>query len=368
MLLSDLGASVTRVERVTNVDVRDINVEAHAVLTRGRRSVALDLTTSSGAAAAQRLIDRADVLLEGFRPGVLERLGFAPEALSARNPRLVIGRVTGWGQDGPRAATAGHDINYLAVSGMLAATVASDGTPVAPLNVLGDFGAGGLLLAFGVLAAVYEAQRTGQGQVVDTAIVDGTALFTGMLHAMRHHGMWDDDSAGGNIFDGGAPFYGVYRTRDNEWIAVGAIEPKFYNRLIETLGLGDALHGLSQHDRSHWPQTRDLIAQAFAGAPLASWMEAFTGVDACVTPVIRSADVHSEPHLASRAVYSQVHGMTHPAPAPRFSRHADLAAPTCVAPGRHTRATLQNLDFDEAEIEEMMAQRAARQAGVTLRG
>ncbi|WP_066285490.1 CaiB/BaiF CoA transferase family protein [Arthrobacter sp. B6] len=361
MLLRDLGAEVTRIERVEHVDAPDISVFAHSILTRGRRSIALDITTPEGVAAVMGLIGDVDVLIEGFRPGVLERLGFAPETLWSRNPRLVIGRMTGWGQDGPLSAFAGHDINYLAVSGVLGGAVGPDGTPVAPLNMLGDFAGGGLLLAFGVLAAVHEATRTGTGQIVDAAIVDGVALFTAMLHAMRRHDMWDDGDIGGNLFDGGAPFYGVFRTRDDQWLAVGAIEPQFYNRFIDILGLSDQLNALGQHDKSHWAQTRALFVETIAERTQSDWLTAFDGVDACVSPVVRPADVLSEVHLDARRVYTDVDGMIQPAPAPRFSRYQTMTAAPTVAPGADTVAVLRNAGFDDTEIDSLIARGVARQ-------
>jgi alpha-methylacyl-CoA racemase len=315
MLLADLGADVVRVERA---DGGGVDRGAHRILLRGRRSLALDLKDPRGQEVVLRLAAASDALIEGFRPGVMERLGLGPDAVLARNPRLVYARMTGWGQDGPYAQVAAHDINYIATAGALKPVAAPDLTPVPPLNMLGDFGGGGMLLACGLLAALVHARATGRGQVVDAAIVDGTALLTAMLQSMRASGQWAAPR-GKNIFDGGAPFYGVYRTADDEWLAVGAIEPKFYAELLDGLGLAAELADTPQHRVADWPRVRDRFASVIAARPLAEWLDRFEGTDACVSEVVDPGDVLAQPHLAARGTYVDRDGVLHPAPAPRFS-------------------------------------------------
>ncbi|WP_265443618.1 CaiB/BaiF CoA transferase family protein [Flexivirga meconopsidis] len=315
MLLADLGAEVIRVGRLAGDDEEAMR-PTHGVLNRGRRWMQLDLKQPEAQEAVRKLAATADVLTEGFRPGVAERLGLGPEALLAINPRLVYGRMTGWGQTGPRAATAGHDLGYIALSGALAPCVAADGTPTQPLNMLGDFGGGGMLLAVGVLSALWSAARTGEGQVVDAAIVDGAALLTGMHQAMLASGLWAA-APGGNVFDGGAPFYGSYRTADGRWLSVAAMEPKFYGQLLQGLELD--LDPAAQLDQSSWPATRSVFASRIAEKTRDEWIAAFDGLDACVAPVLEPAEVTGDPHLADREVYVERDGLRHPAPAPRFS-------------------------------------------------
>jgi alpha-methylacyl-CoA racemase len=333
MMLSDLGADVVRVDRPEE-DLRS----THAVLLRGRRHVVVDLKSAEGLAVVLELVDRSDILIEGFRPGVAERLGFGPDVALQRNPRLVYGRMTGWGQDGPYAALAGHDITYLAISGALDAFAGNDGRPVPPLNLLGDFGGGGMLLALGVVSALWHARESGQGQVVDAAIVDGVAAMTAMHQSMLASGMWPA-GRGANLFDGGAPFYRCYRTSDDRWIAVGAIEPIFYERFLGGLGLDSASVGAEQQDASAWPRVSELFADRFAARPLADWVAVFADLDACVVPVLTVEEARSDAHLAARQVYAAVPGspgMVQPAPAPRFSATPTRAATPTAEPGRHT--------------------------------
>ncbi|MEO5982760.1 MAG: CaiB/BaiF CoA-transferase family protein [Pedococcus sp.] len=314
MLLADLGAEVVRIDR----PLEDLS-GTHAILLRGRRSLALDLRSNTGRNEVLRLVERSDVLLEGFRPGVAERLGFGPDVALTRNPRLVYGRMTGWGQDGPYAALAGHDITYLAISGVLDAFVGEGGRPVPPLNLLGDFGGGGALLAFGVLAGVLHARATGQGQVVDAAIVDGVAAMTAMQQSLVASGAWSQPR-GHNLFDGGAPFYRCYRTLDDRWMAVGAIEPVFYDRLVRCLGLHDAQLPAAQLDPAGWPGTSELFAAEFARRTRSAWVEVFADVDACVAPVLTLEEAREDPHLAARHTYAARAGSAvHPAAVPRFS-------------------------------------------------
>jgi len=321
MLLADLGAEVIRVDRPTG----GVDQDTHVVLLRGRRSMAVDLKDDRGLEVVRRLVDSADALIEGFRPGVMERLGLGPDELLARNPRLVYGRMTGWGQTGPYADVAGHDINFIATAGSLKPIAAPDSTPVAPLNMLGDFGGGGMLLVCGLLAALLHARETGQGQVVDAAIVDGAATLTAMLHSMRHSKRWSAPR-GENLFDGGAPFYHVYRTRDDAWLAVGAIEPQFYAQLLEGLGLSEELRGTPQLAAEEWPRVRERFAEVVATRSLAGWLQVFDGTDACVSEVVDPQDVATQPHLAARETYLVVNGVLQPAPAPRFSL-TDLPSP-----------------------------------------
>ena len=342
MLLADLGAEVVRVDR-PNEDLRP----THAVLLRGRRSVVLDLKSELGREAVLRLADRSDVLVEGFRPGVAERLGFGPDVVLQRNPALVYGRMTGWGQDGPYAASAGHDLTYLAVSGALEAFAGTDGRPVPPLNLLGDFGGGGMLLAFGVVSALLHARATGQGQVVDAAIVEGVASMTAMHQAMLASGMWSGPR-GGNLFDGGAPFYRCYRTSDDRWVAVAAIEPEFYARFLDGLGVpaGEAQALVAaQLDPASWPEVTARLERVLAGRTRDEWADVFAGRDACVAPVLSAREAAADPHLVARGVYrvGASGAPTQPAPVPRFGATPATAGEGLVEPGADTRAVLSEM-------------------------
>lgn len=316
MILADLGADVVRVDRPTGRF--DLGAPEHDVLLRGRRSVAADLKDPEGLALVQSLIARADVLLEGFRPGVTERLGLGPEECLTSNPRLVYGRITGWGQDGPRAAQAGHDLNYLGLTGVLSTIGRAGESPVPPLNLVADFGGGSMLLVVGVLAALNERERSGRGQVVDAAMVDGVAMLSQMVWSFRAQGGWADER-GTNILDGGAPFYDTYRCADGRYVAVAAIEPQFWQQLL--LGLGLAEEDLPGHfDRAGWPMLRARLTEVIAGRTREQWSEVFDGVDACVTPVVELNEALHEPHLSARGTYVEVDGVQQAAPAPRFSR------------------------------------------------
>jgi alpha-methylacyl-CoA racemase len=340
MMLSDLGAEVVRLDRPED-DLRP----THAVLLRGRRSVVADLKSADGLAVLLALVDRADVLVEGFRPGVAERLGFGPSVVLERNPRLVYGRMTGWGQDGPYAALAGHDLTYLAVAGVLDAFAGPDGRPVPPLNLLGDFGGGGMLLALGVVSALWHARESGQGQVVDAAIVDGLAAMTAMHQSMLGSGLWPA-ARGANLFDGGAPFYRCYRTADDRWLAVGAIEPVFYDRFLSGLGLDASEVGATQLDTQQWPRVAALFGERIAARPLAEWVAVFVDLDACVAPVLTVQEARSDPHLSARGTYGAVPGspkLVQPAPAPRFSATPTTAGSPATEPGAHTDAVGREL-------------------------
>ena len=344
MTLADLGADVIRVERpggTLSAVARDKDV-----LTRGRPSVAMDLKDARAAGVVLDLVAAADVLIEGMRPGVAERLGVGPQECLARNPRLVYGRMTGLGQDGPLAASAGHDIDYIAVSGTLHGLGRAGGPPQFPHNLLGDFGGGAAYLVIGVLAALLEARTSGQGQVVDAAIVDGTAHLNAMLAGLIAGGAWREER-GTNLLDSGAPFYDVYETADGRHMAVGAIEPQFYAELLDGLGLVDTVPDRSDPDS--WPALRAAIATRFREQTQAQWTEVFDGTDACVSPVLPLTEAARHPHLTARHTYVDRGGVVQPAPAPRFSRTpAGLGDPPSL-PGQHSREALQAWGVDDVD-------------------
>ncbi|WP_059005917.1 CaiB/BaiF CoA transferase family protein [Streptomyces specialis] len=314
MLLADLGADVVRVDRPGTAA---LGLDpARDVTNRNKRSVVLDLKSAEGAARVLELAARADVLIEGFRPGVTERLGVGPADCLARNPRLVYGRMTGWGQDGPLADSAGHDIGYIATAGALGMIGRSDGPPAIPANLLGDYAGGSLYLVVGVLAALHHARAAGRGQVVDAAIVDGTAHLGAMIWGMLDAGVWQD-RRGANLLDGGAPYYAVYETADGGWMAVGALEPRFYAEFAELLDRGPDAPG--QNDFARWPELRELIAARFKARTRDEWAAVFTGTDACVAPVLSLREAAEDPHLTARGTFTEHGGAVQPAPAPRFS-------------------------------------------------
>ncbi|GLH95467.1 CoA transferase [Phytohabitans aurantiacus] len=347
MVLADLGATVVRVDRI-GTSTLPLPISArHDLLGRGKRSIGVDLKQPRGTTLVRTLAARADVLIEGFRPGVAERLGIGPADVHAVNPKLVYGRMTGWGQDGPLAPTAGHDLTYLARTGILHAIGPAD-APVPPINLLGDYGGGGMLLAAGVLAALWHAERTGTGQVVDAAIVDGAALLATQLFGMLHSGAWQDRRAA-NLLDGGAPFYGVYETADGTFLAVGPLERRFYAEFAELLGL-DPHTAPAQLDVASWPRLRALIGARVATRTRDEWIEVFEGSDACVAPVLTLAEAPTDPHNQARGVFVEVDGVTQPAPAPRFT---DTPAPTPTLPppypGEHTRELLAEYGIEDAD-------------------
>ena len=346
MLLADMGADVLLVDRPSDPDLGFRRERWNDVMLRGRRSLTLDLKTREGVEAALSLAEHADALIEGFRPGVLERLGLGPDALRARNPRLVVGRMTGWGQDGPLAPRAGHDIDYIALCGALHAIGPANEPPPPPLNLVGDFGGGGTLLAFGIACALIEARSSGRGQVVDAAMVDGAALMTTMFWGMQAAGRWSD-RRGDNVLDGGAPWYACYRTRDDRFVAIGAIEPRFYAELLDRLGLAsEALP--AQHDRAGWPALRARFAATFASRTRDEWVRAFEGSDACFAPVLTFAESAAHPHNAARHAHVEVGGVLQPAPAPRFSRTPGAVRGPAPARGGDGAAALRDWGFDEA--------------------
>jgi alpha-methylacyl-CoA racemase len=318
MLLADMGADVLLLDRPTDPRLGFGRERWYDVMMRGRRSVTLDLKAPQAAEAACRLAEKADAVIEGFRPGVMERLGLGPDVLLARNPRLVYGRITGWGQEGPLAQRAGHDINYIALTGVLNAIGRKDGPPTPPLNLIGDFGGGGMLLGFGIVCALLEAQRSGRGQVVDAAMIDGASLLATMFAGMAAAGRWQDQR-GSNSLDSGAPYYDTYETRDGRYVAIGANEPKFYAVLLERLGLaGETLP--AQSDRAGWPALRARFAQVFRTRTRDEWCAAFEGTDACFAPVLDFTEAREHPQAAARNAYVKVGKVEQPAPAPRFSR------------------------------------------------
>ncbi|HVA03474.1 MAG TPA: CaiB/BaiF CoA-transferase family protein [Acidimicrobiales bacterium] len=318
MLLADAGADVLRVDRATG-SAPGASAGPHwDLLNRSRRSVAVNLKHAEGVRLALDLVGQADGLVEGWRPGVAERLGIGPEPCLERNPRLVYGRMTGWGQDGPLASAAGHDINYIALAGALWPIGRVGERPVPPLNLVGDFGGGGMLLAFGMCAAMLEAQRSGQGQVVDAAMVDGAASLMTMTFAFRQLGLWTE-GRGVNVLDTGAPFYEVYDTSDGKWFSVGAIEPQFYAELLKVIGLeGEELP--AQNDREHWPAMKERFAAIFRTKTREEWSAAFAGKDACGAPVLSPWEAHTDPHNVHRETFVEVDGVVQPGPVPRFSR------------------------------------------------
>jgi alpha-methylacyl-CoA racemase len=346
MLLADLGADVLRVDRPGATPMQDPRTD---LVNRGRRSACIDLKDPRGADVVLRLVERADVLIEGFRPGVAERLGVGPERCLARNPRLVYGRMSGWGQDGPWAGAAGHDITYLAVTGALHATGRAGGPPQVPVNLLGDFGGGAMSLVVGLLSALWEAQRSGTGQVVDASVVDGTASLTTMLHGLLAGGQWQDER-GVNLLDTGAPFYDVYETADGRHMAVGALEPQFYSELVRLLFDEARPPGLPERlDRDRWPELRRLFADRFRSRTQQQWAEVFDGTDACVAPVLSLTEAPEHPQLAGRGTFVESRGVTQPGPAPRFSRTpASLADPPPL-PGQHTAQALRDWGIDDVD-------------------
>ena len=355
MMLADMGAEIIRIDRKSapgEGNPYPTLGTKYDVLARGRRTLALDLKQAAGRETLLRLAGRADVLLEGFRPGVMERLGLGPDVLLARSPKLVMGRVTGWGQDGPLAHAAGHDINYVALSGMLHAMGRKDGPPAPPLNLVGDFGGGGMLLAFGVLCAVLEARQSGKGQVVDAAMTDGSALLGAMIYGLRAHGMWSDRRET-NMLDGGAPFYDTYACLDGGFVAVGAIEPQFYALLLKLSGAEDPDFN-KQWRQERWPELKGKFAALFATRTRDDWCRLLEGSDACFAPVLDMAEAPRHPHNAARGTFAEVEGVTQPAPAPRFSR-TPAGPPKPVAPPGDAAAILADWGIEDTAIEALRA-------------
>jgi len=351
MVLSDLGAEVLRVDRVADV-TGETFVSPYAVLDRGRRSVAVDLKHERGPETVLRLVEAADVLIEGMRPGVAERLGVGPESCRARNPGLVYGRMTGWGQDGPLAHDPGHDINYIALAGVLHHIGPAGGPPVPPINLLGDFGGGGLLLALGVVSALLERERSGVGQVVDTAMVDGAALLMSIFYGLDAMGFWSEDR-GTNLLDGGAHFYGAYETSDGKWVSIASYEPKFYAELVRVLELDLPLD--QQMDKEQWPALKERLAAIFRTRTRDEWVEFFDGHEVCFAPVLTMKEAQAHPHNVARDVFVDVEGAPHPAAAPRFDRTPGAISRSPVAPGADSDSALTDWGFGADEVAELRA-------------
>ncbi|MEQ1803894.1 MAG: CaiB/BaiF CoA-transferase family protein [Burkholderiaceae bacterium] len=349
MLLGDLGADVVRIDRREPSGLGLAMDRRFAVNSRNRRSVALDLKSAAARDAALRLIARADVLLEGFRPGVAERLGLGPQACQALNPALIYGRMTGFGQTGPLAQAAGHDLNYIALTGALHAIGPRGGKPVPPLNLVGDFGGGALYLALGVLAALHERKTSGRGQVVDAAMVDGAASLASMFYGLAAAGNWGE-ARGENLLDGGAPYYDTYATADGKYVAVGAIEPKFFAELAARIGLPERF-AKAQNKRSLWPEMRTALAQIFATRTRDAWCALLEGSDACFAPVLSMAEAPLHAHAKARGAFIHVDGVVQPAAAPRFDRSVPVPPRPAPRSGEHTEEVLREAGFSAAQIE-----------------
>ncbi|MCC5952456.1 MAG: CoA transferase [Acidimicrobiia bacterium] len=341
MMLADMGAEVLRIDRadrVAKLGTPDPDNPPADLLNRGRRSVALNLKSPDGVALLLDLVEQADALVEGFRPGVAERLGFGPDVCLERNSRLVFGRMTGWGQDGPYADMAGHDINYIALAGVLDHLGRADGPPTPPINLVGDFGGGGMLMAFGIVCGLLEASRSGEGQVVDAAMVDGSALLMTMMHSFVAMGMWELER-GTNMLDTGAHFYDTYETSDGRYVSIGSIEPQFYAELLRLCGLeGEELP--HQHDRAAWGALKQRLADVFRSKTRDEWCEIMEGTDVCFAPVLSMAEAPMHPHNRERGTFVEVAGITQPAPAPRFSRTPGAVVSPPPHAGQHTDEAL----------------------------
>ncbi len=348
--LADMGAQIIRVERLRDVPA-ERSPRPHNFWDRGRRSIAVDLKNPAGIDTVLRLTDTADAFLESFRPGVVERLGLGPEPVMRRNPRLVYGRLTGWGQEGPLAQSAGHSLNYEAITGVTHAIGPRDGAPVPPLQILGDFAGGGLHLAFGVVCALFEAQRSGRGQVVDAAMVDGVMSIVATFYAMHKMGM-HTDARGNNLFDGGAPFYNIYETADAKYVSVAPIEPHFYALLLEKIGLTDA-DLPDQNDTSRWPQLRDRLATVFRSKTRDEWCRLLEGSDACFAPVLNFTEALSHPHNAARGAFVDTGDVPELLPTPRLSRTPGRPDRSPAYPGADTDAVLRERGFAAEEIDDL---------------
>lgn len=366
MVLADLGADVLRIDRAHGAALVGPNADfRREVLHRGRRSVAVDLKSVGGKDVVLSLVDGSDALIEGFRPGVCERLGVGPDECLARNPRLVYGRMTGFGQDGPLASSAGHDISYLAQSGVLSLIGRKDGPPTPPLSLVGDFGGGGMLLALGILAALWEARASGRGQVIDAAMCDGAALLGAAFYGFVHTGAWHPER-GTNLVDSGAPFYDSYQTADGRWIAVGALEPRFYAVLLDVLGL-DPADLPEQYDQSRWPELREIVAARIRTRDRDEWVAAAEGRDACLQPVLDVHEAPRDPHNAARGSFAEVDGIVQPVPAPRFGRTPAAVDRPPPVPGEHTRTALADWGVPEQTITAWLDAEVVTQADATTR-
>ena len=353
MMLADMGADVLLVDRASDAGLGLGRDRQFDVMLRGRRSVTLDLKTASGVAAALLLADKADALIEGFRPGVMERLGLGPDVILARNAKLVYGRMTGWGQEGPMAQRAGHDINYIALSGALHAIGRSGQAPVPPLNLVGDFGGGGMLLAFGIACGVIEARSSGHGQVVDAAMVDGASTLSAMFAGLMASGRWTE-TRGVNILDTGAPWYECYETLDGKFVSIGAVEPKFYAELLTRLGLGtESLP--KQYDHTRWPELRKVFAATFASKTRDAWCAVFDSSDACFAPVLTFSEARQHPHSVARQGNLRINSVPQPAPAPRFQRTPGAVRNAAPEPGAMGAQALADWGFSASQVDRLMS-------------
>ncbi len=349
MMLADHGAEVIRVDRATGSKGGSTPVSTKDVLGRSRKSVALNLKSAEGVALARELAANADGVIEGFRPGVMDRLGLGPELLLSDNPKLVYGRMTGWGQDGPYAQAAGHDINYIALAGALAHFGRAGEKPVPPINMVGDFGGGGMMLAFGMVAGLLAVARGGEGQVIDAAMTDGTAALMGMIHGMKNMGVWSEET-GTNMLDTAAHFYDVYECADGKYISVGSIEPQFYAELLRRTGLSDDEGFAAQHDKAAWPQLKDRLTQIFKSKTRDEWCAVMEHTDACFAPVLTMSEAVAHPHNRARGTFVEVDGDPQPAPAPRFSGTPAAQPQPAAMPGSDTDTILAELGWDENKI------------------
>jgi alpha-methylacyl-CoA racemase len=360
MMLSDMGADVIRIDRSANVSGGDPATPPADIFNRGRRSLGLDLKSPDGVATLLDLVEHADALIEGFRPGVAERLGFGPDVCRERNPKLVFGRMTGWGQDGPYAPTAGHDINYIALAGVLEHLGRKGDKPTPPINLVGDFGGGGMLLAFGVVCGLLEAQRSGQGQVVDAAMVDGSAALMTMIWAFKAMGIWNDER-GTNMLDTAAHFYDTYECADGRYVSIGSIEPQFYAELLQHTGLAEAYAERGeelphQMDRARWPELKDRLAEIFLTRTRDEWTSIMEGTDICFAPVLSMDEAAQHPHNVQRGTFVDVAGITQPAPAPRFERTPGEIQRPPAHTGQHTDEILS--EWLGADADRIAALRA----------
>jgi alpha-methylacyl-CoA racemase len=365
MMLADMGAEVIRVERAQAVRGPAPEAAHFDTMLRGRRNIALDLKHPDGVATLLDLVDRADALIEGFRPGVMERLGIGPAECHVRNPKLVFGRMTGWGQDGPYAQAAGHDINYISLAGALAHFARVGEAPVPPLNMVGDFGGGGMFLAYGVVCALLEAQRSGKGQVVDTAMVDGAAMLMSMFWAFKSIGLHDENHPGTNLLDTGAHFYDVFECADGKYVSLGSIEPQFYAELMRITGLADDPEFAKQMDRAQWPHLKDRLRHVMKGKTQAEWCALMEHTDVCFAPVLTMSEAAAHPHNIARGTFIDVAGVTQPRPAPRFSRTEPEVVSAPAHPGQHSRAVLTDWGLAADRIDALISSGAVADAGRT---
>ena len=352
MMLADMGADVVRVDRAQTV-TGNFDRQNLEILNRGRRSIGVDLKNPEGVETVMKLVEQADALIEGFRPGVADRLGIGPDACLARNPKLVYGRMTGWGQDGPYAQAAGHDINYIALAGALGHFGRAGAKPTPPINLVGDFGGGGMLMAFGVACALVESARSGQGQVIDAAMVDGAAALMAMVWGFQALGIWGP--AGTNVLDSGAPFYDTYETSDGKFISLGSLEPQFYAELVTRLGLTDELELAGQMNQTTWADQREKFTALFLTKTRDEWCEVLEMTDVCFAPVLTMTEAAEHPHLKARNTIVEDHGVMQPAPAPRFSRTPGSIQRPPAWPGQHTDELLADWGFGADEVSKLRA-------------